>query len=249
MMNFSNLCPKHNIAYSGISGEKNCYRTGLICYKCTPKTCIETLHHKKLTIQEFFNTYIKHLVMLLDFNKLNELIKQGLDVQKKDLTGQIGQFEKWEIKMINDKLEKFKDKIAQKVKDFRNRLNKRIQEINEEYLKSCQDKDLFSSDLPDFRLDDTIKFINDNKENKDELEKFLGIIKKYMDLDKFQQTQTNLQNIIYCKYLSDHLQNNNCLNLINALQITIEETNKNLIKAIYIKKEYSIFFFYINSFY
>ena len=241
MMNFSNICPIHNIAYSGVCGEKNCYRTGLICYKCTPETCIETLHHKRLTIQEFFNTHIKHLVMILDFNKLNELIKQGLEVQKKDLNEQINTFEKWEINLINDKLEKFKDKMIQKVKNFRSRINKQIQEINEEYLKSCQDKELFSSDLPDFRLDDTIKFINDNKENKDELEKFLGMIKKYMDQDKLQQTQTNLQNIIYCKYLCDHLQNSNCLNLINALQTTIEETSKNLIKSIYVKKEYSIF--------
>ena len=51
--------------------------------------------------------------------------------------------------------------------------------------------------MPELKLETTIKFLNENKENKEELEKFLGTIKKFMDNDKLMKSQVDLKNIIY----------------------------------------------------
>ena len=104
-----NECPKHKIPYSGVCIEKNCYETGLICPKCNPNSCIETKGHKKMFTNEFYKIYIENLVHLIDFKALNDLINVGLEVQQKQLELQSQAFEEWEIQMIDEKFNKFKE--------------------------------------------------------------------------------------------------------------------------------------------
>ena len=187
-------CPKHKIPYSGVCIEKNCYETGLICPKCNPNSCIETKGHKKMFTNEFYKLYIENLVHLIDFRALNDLISIGLEVQQKQLELQSQAFEEWEIKMIDEKFTKFKEHMNKKIQNFINKLSDKLQNIYDDFINSNQALKNTIVEIPDFKIDNTIKFLNENKDNKEELEKFMDTIKKVMDNDKLMKYQKDLKN-------------------------------------------------------
>ena len=197
-----NQCPIHNIPYSGVCVEKNCYETGLICPKCTPKSCIETKNHKKMFTNEFYKLYIENLVHLVDFKALNDLINIG---------------------HMNQKIQKFIDNLEEK-----------LQNVYDDFINSNQNLKSTIIEIPDFKIDSTIKFLNENKDNKEELEKFMDNIKKVMDYDKLMKYQKDLKNVLYGKYLFEHLKNNET-NLIGNITLKTELSDyiKKLIKCIF----------------
>ena len=227
LVEYQNKCPIHNIPYTGVCVEKNCYETGIICPKCTPKSCVDTLNHKKMTTDEFFKKYIKNLINLVDFKALNELISLGLETQEKQLELQAQAFEEWEIQMINEKFDKFKEHMTQKIRDFTNKIIEKLQKIYDDFAKSKEALENSNLEMPELKLETTIKFLNENKENKEELEKFLGTIKKFMDNDKLMKSQVDLKNIIYGKYLFEHLKSyeNNLIVLSEEPEAKIPELN------------------------
>jgi len=246
LVEYQNKCPVHNIPYSGVCVEKNCYETGIICSKCTPKTCIETLGHKKITTDEFFKKYIKNLITLVDFKALNELIAIGLEVQKKQLDLQEQAFEEWEIKMINDKFDNFKKKMTKKFEDFTGKLIDKIQKIYDDFAQSKEALEVSNVEIPDFKLDSNIKFLNENKDNKEEIEKYLGNIKRFMDNEKIIKSQNDLKNVIYGKYLLEHLKSKeNKVDKINNLKNDLNEYVLKLIKCIF--PEYESIKIYVNQ--
>ena len=227
-------CPKHNIPYSGVCVEKNCYETGLICPKCTPNSCIETKNHKKMFTNEFYKLYLENIIHLVDFKALNDLINIGLEVQQKQLDLQAQAFEDWEIKMIDEKFSKFKEHMNQKIQKFIDDLAQKLQNVYDDFLNSNQNLKSTIIEIPDFKIDNTVKFLNENKDNKEELEKFMDTIKKVMDYDKLMKYQKDLKNVLYGKYLFEHLKNNenNLLGNI-ALKTEIGDYIKKLIKCIF----------------
>ena len=227
-------CPKHNIPYSGVCVEKNCYETGLICPKCTPNSCIETKHHKKMFTNEFYKLYLENIIHLVDFKALNDLINIGLEVQQKQLDLQAQAFEDWEIKMIDEKFSKFKERMNQKIQKFIDDLADKLQKVYDDFINSNQNLKSTIIEIPDFKIDSTIKFLNENKDNKEELEKFMDTIKKVMDYDKLMKYQKDLKNVLYGKYLFEHLKNNEN-NLIGniSLKTEIGDYIKKLIKCIF----------------
>ena len=234
LVEYQNKCPIHNIPYSGICIEKDCYETGIICPKCTPKSCIENLNHKKMSTDEFFKKYIKNLINIVDFKTLNELIKMGLEVQNKQLELQAQAFEDWEIQMINEKFNKFREHMAQKIKDFTNKLIEKLQQIYNDFAKSKEELENYNIEMPELKLETNIKYLNENKENKEELEKFLGTIKKFMDNDKLMKSQIDLKNVIYGKYLFEHLKSYETnLDKINDMRTEINEYILKIIKNIF----------------
>ena len=164
IVEYQNKCPIHKIPFSGVCVEKNCYDTGIICSKCNPKSCVETFGHKKMTTDEFFNKYIKNLINLVDFKALNELILVGLEVQEKQLELQSKAFEDWEVEMINNKFNKFKEHMMQKIKDFAENLINKLQKIYDDFSESKKNYENSNIDIPDLKLETTIKFMNENKE-------------------------------------------------------------------------------------
>ena len=194
-----NECPKHKIPYSGVCIEKNCYETGLICPKCNPNSCIESKGHKKMFTNEFYKIYIENLVHLIDFKALNDLINVGLEVQHKQLELQSQAFEEWEIQMIDEKFNKFKEHMNKKIQNFINNLSDKLQNIYDDFINSNLALKNTIVEVPDFKLENTIKFLNENKDNKEELEKFMDTIKKVMDNDKLMKYQKDLKNVIYGK--------------------------------------------------
>ena len=238
LVEYKNKCPIHNIPYSGVCVEKNCYETGIICSKCTPKTCVELLGHKKITTDEFFKAYIKNLINSVDFKALNDLISAGQEVQEKQLELQAEAFEVWEIEMINQKFDKFREHMNQKIKDFTNKLVEKMQKIYDDFAQSKEAIESSNIEMPDLKLETTIKFLNENKDNKEELEKFLENIKKFMDNDKLIKSQKDLKNLIYGKYLFEHLKTyENNLEKINSLKTEINEFILKLIKCIFPEHE------------
>ena len=233
-----NKCPIHNVPYSGVCVNDDCYETGIICPKCTPESCVEKLGHKKISTDEFFKKYIKNLFGIIDFKSLNELISVGLEVQKKQLDLQSQAFEEWEIKMINDKFEKFKEKMTQKIIAFANKLVEKLQKIYDEFAESKEVIENSIIEVPDFKLEKTIKFLNENKDNKVELEKYLQTIQKFMDNENLFKSQKDLKNVIYGKYLFDHLKDfEKNLNEINNLKNDLKEYITTLIKCIFPENE------------
>jgi WD40 repeat protein len=238
LVEYKNKCPIHNIPYSGVCVEKNCYETGIICSKCTPKTCVELLGHKKMTTDEFFKAYIKNLINSVDFKALNDLISAGQEVQEKQLELQAEAFEVWEIEMINQKFDKFREHMNQKIKDFTNKLIEKMQKIYDDFAQSKEAIESSNIEMPDLKLETTIKFLNENKDNKEELEKFLENIKKFMDNDKLIKSQKDLKNLIYGKYLFEHLKTYETnLEKINSLKTEINEFILKLIKCIFPEHE------------
>ena len=238
LVEYQNKCPIHKIPYSWVCVEKNCYETGIVCTKCNPKSCVEVLGHKKMTTDEFFNKYIKNLINLVDFKALNQLISVGLEVQEKQLELQAKAFEDWEIELINDKFDKFKEHMTQKIKDFANNLIDKLQKIYDNFALSKEAYENSNIDLPELKLETTIKFINENKENKEELEKFLETIKKFMNNDKLLKSQQDLKNIIYGKFLFEHLKTyENNLDKINNMRTEINDYIIKLIKCIFPEHE------------
>ena len=229
-----NECPKHKIPYSGVCIEKNCYETGLICPKCNPNSCIESKGHKKMFTNEFYKIYIENLVHLIDFKALNDLINVGLEVQHKQLELQSQAFEEWEIQMIDEKFNKFKEHMNKKIQNFINNLSDKLQNIYDDFINSNLALKNTIVEVPDFKLENTIKFLNENKDNKEELEKFMDTIKKVMDNDKLMKYQKDLKNVIYGKYLFEHLKNNeNSLVVAITLKNDINEYVNKIIKSIF----------------
>ena len=229
-----NECPKHKIPYSGVCIEKNCYETGLICPKCNPNSCIEAKGHKKMFTNEFYKIYIENLVHLIDFKALNDLINVGLEVQQKQLELQSQAFEEWEIQMIDEKFNKFKEHMNKKIQNFINNLSDKLQNIYDDFINSNLALKNTIVEVPDFKLENTIKFLNENKDNKEELEKFMDTIKKVMDNDKLMKYQKDLKNVIYGKYLFEHLKNNeNSLVAAITLKNDINEYANKIIKSIF----------------
>ena len=229
-----NECPKHKIPYSGVCIEKNCYETGLICPKCNPNSCIEAKGHKKMFTNEFYKIYIENLVHLIDFKALNDLINVGLEVQQKQLELQSQAFEEWEIQMIDEKFNKFKEHMNKKIQNFINNLSDKLQNIYDDFINSNLALKNTIVEVPDFKLENTIKFLNENKDNKEELEKFMDTIKKVMDNDKLMKYQKDLKNVIYGKYLFEHLKNNeNSLVVAITLKNDINEYANKIIKSIF----------------
>ena len=238
IVHYQNKCPIHNIPYSGVCVEKNCYETGIICPKCTPKTCIENLGHKKMTMDEFFKSYIKNLAYIIDFKALNELINVSLEVQEKELELQAQVFEDWERQLIKEKFDQFRERMEKKIKDFINNIIEKLQQIYDDFAKSKEEVENSNIEIPDLKLDTTIKFLNENKDNKEELEKFLEIIKKFMDNDKLLKMHEDFKNVIYGKYLFEQLKAyENNVDKINNLKNDITECVTKLIKSIFPEHE------------
>ena len=237
LVEYHNRCPIHDIPYSGVCVEPNCYETGIICQKCTPTSCIENLGHKKMSTDEFFKKYIKNLINLINFKSLNELISLGLEVQEKQLELQSQAFEEWEIQMINEKFDKFKNHITQKIYDFTDKLIKKLEKIYDDFAESKKAIENSVLQIPDFKLNKTIEFLNQNKDNKEQLERYLQTIKKFMDNQKLLKSQKDLKNVIYGKYLFEHLKNyENKLDIINSLKNDLNDYIQKLIKCIFPEK-------------
>ena len=137
---------------------------------------------------EFYKLYIENLVHLIDFRALNDLISIGLEVQQKQLELQSQAFEEWEIKMIDEKFNKFKEHMNKKIQNFINKLAEKLQNIYDDFINSNQALKNTIVEIPDFKIDNTIK--------------------KVMDNDKLMKYQKDLKNVIYGKYLFEHLKNN-----------------------------------------
>ena len=221
-------CPKHKIPYSSVCIQKDCFEGGLICPKCTPKSCIQTKGHKQMFPNDFYKCYIKNLIFLVDFKSLNELINLGLEIQQKQLDLQTQAFEEWEIKMIEEKFNKFKIHMTEKIQNFINKLIDKLQNIYDDFVNSNQNIKSTLVEIPDYKMENTIKFLNDNKNNKIELENFVDTIKKVMDNDKLIKYQKDLKNIIYGNYLFEHLKsykNNKKFSNLDSLKNDINKSN------------------------
>ena len=233
-------CPKHKIPYSSVCIQKDCFEGGLICPKCTPKSCIQTKGHKQMFPNDFYKCYIKNLIFLVDFKSLNELINLGLEIQQKQLDLQTQAFEEWEIKMIEEKFNKFKIHMTEKIQNFINKLIDKLQNIYDDFVNSNQNIKSTLVEIPDYKMENTIKFLNDNKNNKIELENFVDTIKKVMDNDKLIKYQKDLKNIIYGNYLFEHLKsykNNKKFSNLDSLKNDINDYVQQLIKAIFPEKK------------
>ncbi len=241
-------CPKHKIPYSSVCIQKNCYEGGLICPKCTPNSCIQTKGHKQMYPNDFYNYYVKSLLSLVNFKTLNEIINLGLEIQQKQLDLQAHAFEEWEIKMIEDKFNKFKIHVTEKIQNFFKKLIEKIENIYEDFINSNQTLKSTLVEIPDFKLENSIKFLNENKNNKMQLERFVDTIKKMMDNDKLIKYQNDLKNVIYGKYLFEHLKNQeNKISVLDTLKDNINQYNQKLIKAIFPDKKGINIFLNLNS--
>ena len=235
---YQNKCPIHNEPYSGVCIEKGCYETGVICSKCTPKSCIDTLGHKKLSVDDFFQSYLKIVVREIDFKALNNLITLGSQVQTKQLELEEQVFEEWELKFINEKFEKFREKISNKFKDFLEKLLNKIQNIYQDFLKSKKNLENTSVVIPDIKLESTIKYLEENKENKEKYEQFFQTLKMYMDDEKLVQYMTDLENMIYGKILMEHLKHSqNEISELDNIKNNINNFCQNFIKSIFPDKD------------
>ena len=112
-----------------------------------------------------------------------------------------------------------------------------MEKIYEDFSESKEVIENSVIEIPDFKLDKTIEFLKENKDNKEQLEKYLQTIKKFMYNQKLLKSQKALKNVIYGKYLFEHLKNyENKLNIINNLKNDLNDYIQKLIKCIFPEK-------------
>ena len=111
---------------------------------------------------EFYKLYLENIIHLVDFKALNDLINIGLEVQQKQLDLQAQAFEDWEIKMIDEKFSKFKERMNQKIQKFIDDLADKLQKVYDDFINSNQNLKSTIIEIPDFKIDSTIKFLNEN---------------------------------------------------------------------------------------
>ena len=231
-------CPIHHIPYDGVCGEKSCVY-GLICLKCNPKACTQTQKHVLITIDEFYHNFFKNLPNLIDFNLLKKFLETGLIVQKKQLNLQYENFEKWEMNLINNKFESFKERINKKIENFKNKIMEKLTKLNEQLIESNSRYELSGSEeFENINLEETTKSIEKNKNNQKELEKIIALIKKYSDNEKLLTKQKDLENIIYTKTLYDSMQSKSfsVQEKITSFSNKLDSDGKIILSNIFIKK-------------
>ena len=231
-------CPIHHIPYDGVCGEKSCVY-GLICLKCNPKACTQTQKHVLITIDEFYHNFFKNLPNLIDFKLLKKFLETGLIVQKKQLNLQYENFEKWEMNLINNKFESFKERINKKIENFKNKIMEKLTKLNEQLIESNSRYELSGSEeFENINLEETTKSIEKNKNNQKELEKIIALIKKYSDNEKLLTKQKDLENIIYTKTLYDSMQSKSfsVQEKITSFSNKLDSDGKIILSNIFIKK-------------
>ena len=231
-------CPIHHIPYDGVCGEKSCVY-GLICLKCNPKACTQTQKHVLITIDEFYHNFFKNLPNLIDFKQLKKFLETGLIVQKKQLNLQYENFEKWEMNLINNKFESFKERINKKIENFKNKIMEKLTKLNEQFIESNSRYELSGSEeFENINLEETTKSIEKNKNNQKELEKIIALIKKYSDNEKLLTKQKDLENIIYTKTLYDSMQSKSfsVQEKITSFSNKLDSDGKIILSNIFIKK-------------
>ena len=231
-------CPIHHIPYDGVCGEKSCVY-GLICLKCNPKACTQTQKHVLITIDEFYHNFFKNLPNLIDFKQLKKFLETGLIVQKKQLNLQYENFEKWEMNLINNKFESFKERINKKIENFKNKIMEKLTKLNEQLIESNSRYELSGSEeFENINLEETTKSIEKNKNNQKELEKIIALIKKYSDNEKLLTKQKDLENIIYTKTLYDSMQSKSfsVQEIITSFSNKLDSDGKIILSNIFIKK-------------
>ena len=231
-------CPIHHIPYDGVCGEKSCVY-GLICLKCNPKACTQTQKHVLITIDEFYHNFFKNLPNLIDFKQLKKFLETGLIVQKKQLNLQYENFEKWEMNLINNKFESFKERINKKIENFKNKIMEKLTKLNEQLIESNSRYELSGSEeFENINLEETTKSIEKNKNNQKELEKIIALIKKYSDNEKLLTKQKDLENIIYTKTLYDSMQSKSfsVQEKITSFSNKLDSDGKIILSNIFIKK-------------
>ena len=201
----ANFCQIHKKQYEGICIEKNCYEFGLICPECNPGACNKTKGHKLISLEQFNTEYFAKLKDSINFSELNKLLKTAKEINLAEFELNLNAYYEWEREVIKEKFDALKVRIKQKLADFKERLLKKISEINSDLVNSQQELDsILSAELPDFNLEETVKYLSDNKNNVGEIEKFLKVIKRFMDNKKLIKNQTDLQNFLYAKYLFEN---------------------------------------------
>ena len=231
-------CPIHHIPYDGVCGEKSCVY-GLICLKCNPKACTQTQKHVLITIDEFYHNFFKNLPNLIDFKLLKKFLETGLIVQKKQLNLQYENFEKWEMNLINNKFESFKERINKKIENFKNKIMEKLTKLNEQLIESNSRYELSGSEeFENINLEETTKSIEKNKNNQKELEKIIALIKKYSDNEKLLTKQKDLENLIYTKTLYDSMQSKSfsVQEKITSFSNKLDSDGKIILSNIFIKK-------------
>lgn len=226
-------CPVHSIPYYGLCAEENCNLTGLICLKCQPQACTETLKHQKISVDEFYEKFLKKLVNSVDFKKLKNFIEQ-VNKQKNKHSDQLKGLASWQQELITKKLSKFDDRIKEKVEKFKERINNELKRIDSEYNDANSRFNFANLEVPNFTLEEIVKLIEKNKGSNIEMENMASMIKKFSDNEKLVSNRNDMETLIYSKNLNESIQINSTLTeKIQDVQQAIDNKFDLLIKNMF----------------
>ena len=159
-------CPIHHIPYEGICGLRDCTEHGMICYQCEPDCCIKTKNHPLISIEDFYETFFKKVVSMVDFTKLKSIIDLSKTLQKKQLELQAAEFEDWERQILLEKLDNFNNRIKSKLNAFSSKLIEKLSTIAKDF-KDANARIQDTEPPANFTLKDTdqlVDIINSNKQ-------------------------------------------------------------------------------------
>ena len=235
--NILRKCPTHRKPYEGICGEPNCNLCGLICYSCNPNPCTKSLEHKLISIQEYYENFYKKLLLLVDIKKLKSFLDTAKKINKFELDIKKQNFNEMEQKLIDKKLNDFKERLKLKIENFHKNLIEKFNKINNDYVESFN-IDYTSIKIPEnFNLEETTKFITNNINNPQELENIIFLIKKFSDNDKLSKNQKDLENLIYGKIIYDSFSNIQIQEKYTSIENIFESNKKNLYQKIFPDKK------------
>ena len=232
-------CPIHHIPYEGICGLRDCTEHGMICYQCEPDCCIKTKNHPLISIEDFYETFFKKVVSMVDFTKLKSIIDLSKTLQKKQLELQAAEFEDWERQILLEKLDNFNNRIKSKLNAFSSKLIEKLSTIAKDF-KDANARIQDTEPPANFTLKDTdqlVDIINSNKQK--EFEKMITLIKRNSDTEKLLSNQTDLETIIYSKALFDSVENVGQKEINTSFQTKLDNTFSELISTLFPEKDVS----------
>lgn len=196
-------CPIHNIPYLGICGEPTCFQN-LICPSCSANPCTSLKNHKLISLEDFFEQYFLKVQRLMDLNNIATIIKKYNSISKENLEDKLNIFSATEKEILKQKLEAFQERLKIKIQNFVGKIKKKYYEEYNAFREANDRVEISSFESCETpSLEDTITFIENNKNNIKELKNLISIVKEYSDINKIYSNQKDYESILYSKNLFD----------------------------------------------
>lgn len=208
-------CPVHPNEQMVMCVNSEC-KNSLICKQCNSSdndSCAKQ-DHALQSVKDFHTKFFQKQPAIYDFKRIKQLIESTHDSNTPELHSNFRNYREKSIKMVNSTLVEMNERIFTRVREFRDKILRRTEEISKEYYTAEGRVDFTNTDIPEnFTIEETKKLFekalkDPNKQNSfSEMENIISLVKKYSDNEKTASNFRDMETILYAKSLGDKVGN------------------------------------------